>query len=53
MQGKIALEEHFAIPETLEDSHGYFPERVWQEVKHGSWTSRSGASPRWTGTASR
>ena len=33
MQGKIALEEHFAIPETLEDSHGYFPERVWQEVK--------------------
>src|SRR5271155_188584 len=33
MQGKIALEEHFAIPETLEDSHGYFPDRVWQEVK--------------------
>jgi len=33
VQGKIALEEHFAIPETLEDSHGYFPERVWQEVK--------------------
>jgi 2,3-dihydroxybenzoate decarboxylase len=33
MQGKIALEEHFAIPETLEDSHGYFPEDVWQEVK--------------------
>ncbi|MGC2122882.1 MAG: amidohydrolase family protein, partial [Xanthobacteraceae bacterium] len=33
MQGKIALEEHFAIPETLEDSHGYFPEVVWQEVK--------------------
>jgi predicted TIM-barrel fold metal-dependent hydrolase len=33
MQGKIALEEHFAIPETLHDSHGYFPEDVWQEVK--------------------
>ena len=33
MQRKIALEEHFAIPETLEDSHGYFPDRVWQEVK--------------------
>src|ERR1700761_9525531 len=33
MHGKIALEEHFAIPETLEDSHGYFPEDVWQEVK--------------------
>jgi gamma-resorcylate decarboxylase len=33
MQGKIALEEHFAIPETLDDSRGYFPDRVWQEVK--------------------
>jgi 2,3-dihydroxybenzoate decarboxylase len=33
VQGKIALEEHFAIPETLEDSHGYFPDGVWQEVK--------------------
>ena len=33
MQGKIALEEHFAIPETSEDSRGYFPDRVWQEVK--------------------
>ena len=28
MQGKIALEEHFAIPETLLDSRGYFPDRV-------------------------
>jgi gamma-resorcylate decarboxylase len=33
MRGKIALEEHFAIPETLADSRGYFPDRVWQEVK--------------------
>ena len=33
MQGKIALEEHFAIPETLADSRGYFPDRVWEEVK--------------------
>jgi 2,3-dihydroxybenzoate decarboxylase len=33
MQGKIALEEHFAIAETLGDSRGYFPDRVWQEVK--------------------
>ena len=30
MQGKIALEEHFAIPETLMDSRGYFPDRVWR-----------------------
>jgi predicted TIM-barrel fold metal-dependent hydrolase len=33
MQGKIALEEHFAIPETLSDSRGYFPDRVWEEIK--------------------
>src|ERR1700758_2453123 len=33
MQGKIALEEHFAIAETLNDSRGYFPDRVWEEVK--------------------
>jgi gamma-resorcylate decarboxylase len=33
MQGKIALEEHFAIPETSDDSRGYFPDRVWQEVR--------------------
>ena len=33
MQGKVMLEEHFAIADTLEDSHGYFPDRVWQEVK--------------------
>jgi gamma-resorcylate decarboxylase len=33
MQGKIALEEHFAIDDTLMDSRGYFPDRVWQEVK--------------------
>src|SRR3972149_6283643 len=32
MQGKIALEEHFAIPETLSDSAGFFPDRVWSEV---------------------
>jgi 2,3-dihydroxybenzoate decarboxylase len=33
MQGKIALEEHFAIDDTLMDSKGYFPEEVWQEVR--------------------
>jgi len=32
MQGKIALEEHFAIPETAADSMGYFPEPIRQEV---------------------
>ena len=32
MQGKIALEEHFAIPETAKDSMGYFPEPIQKEV---------------------
>ena len=27
MQGKIALEEHFAIDDTLMDSKGYFARR--------------------------
>ena len=33
MQGKIALEEHFAIEDTLNDSKGFFPDKVWQEVR--------------------
>jgi predicted TIM-barrel fold metal-dependent hydrolase len=33
MQGKIALEEHFAIPETLMDSAGFVPESYWPELK--------------------
>jgi predicted TIM-barrel fold metal-dependent hydrolase len=33
MQGKIALEEHFAIPETAKDSMGYFPEPIREEVR--------------------
>ena len=33
MRGKIALEEHFAIPETLQDSAGFFPDDVWEELK--------------------
>ena len=32
MQGKIALEEHFAIPETLMDSAGFLGEDVWPEL---------------------
>lgn len=32
MQGKIALEEHYAIEDTLEDSHGYLPEETWEEL---------------------
>jgi predicted TIM-barrel fold metal-dependent hydrolase len=33
MPGKIALEEHFAIEETLMDSAGFVPEDHWSELK--------------------
>src|SRR4051812_4450442 len=33
MQGKIGLEEHFAIPETLSDSKGYLGDNVWPELE--------------------
>jgi gamma-resorcylate decarboxylase len=33
MQGKIGLEEHFAIPETLSDSAGFVPQDHWEELK--------------------
>jgi 2,3-dihydroxybenzoate decarboxylase len=33
MKGKIGLEEHFAIDDTLNDSKGFFPEEIWLEVR--------------------
>ncbi len=33
MQRKIGLEEHFAIPETLNDSRGYLPDDTWPELE--------------------
>ena len=33
MNGKIALEEHFAIDETVNDSKQFMPETVWTELK--------------------
>jgi len=33
MQGKIGLEEHFAIPETVQDSAGFVPDDHWAELK--------------------
>jgi 2,3-dihydroxybenzoate decarboxylase len=33
MQGKIALEEHFALEETLQDSAGFAPAEDWIELK--------------------
>ncbi len=32
MDGKIALEEHFATQETLSDSAGYLPAHTWEEL---------------------
>src|SRR5580704_1431845 len=32
MQGKIGLEEHFAIAETLADSSVFLPDRCWEEL---------------------
>jgi gamma-resorcylate decarboxylase len=34
MQGKIGLEEHFAIPDTLSDSAGFVPQDHWEELKY-------------------
>jgi len=33
MQGKIGLEEHFAIEETLHDSQVFAPPHLWEELK--------------------
>ena len=32
MKGKIGLEEHFAIEETIMDSHGFLAEKIWPEL---------------------
>jgi hypothetical protein len=39
MTGKIALEEHFALPETLGDSERYFTPDAWQRM-YGALTDR-------------
>ena len=33
MEGKIALEEHWAIPETLQDSAGFVPGTYWDKLQ--------------------
>ncbi len=33
MDGKIGLEEHFAIEETLADSKGFLPDQIWPELR--------------------
>jgi hypothetical protein len=39
MQGKVTLEDHFAIESTLGDSQP-FGSHVWSELRHGFWTFR-------------
>ncbi len=34
MDGKIGLEEHFALEETLADSKGQMPDSIWPELRH-------------------
>ncbi|MEQ1945906.1 MAG: amidohydrolase family protein [Bryobacteraceae bacterium] len=34
MQGKIILEEHFAQPDTIDDSERYFPAALWPDFRH-------------------
>ena len=53
MQGKIALEEHFAIEPTLGDSK-VFGAHVWNELGPRLLDiQQTCASARWTDTASR
>jgi 2,3-dihydroxybenzoate decarboxylase len=33
MKGKIGLEDHFAIDDTLMDSRAFFPDDIWKEVR--------------------
>ena len=33
MQGKIGLEEHFAIEETVQESLDFMPQVVWSELR--------------------
>jgi gamma-resorcylate decarboxylase len=33
MKGKVGLEEHFAIEDTINDSKGFLPDRVWTELR--------------------
>lgn len=44
---KIALEEHFAIEETVQDSAGFVPQSYWPSSSIVCSTSISDASTRW------
>jgi hypothetical protein len=53
VKGKIALEEHFAIPETLQDSAGFVPGDYWKELSARILDITIGACARWTRMESR
>ena len=53
MHGKVALEEHFALPETVQDSAGFVPGDYWIELNPACLTCRTAACARWTPTASK
>ena len=53
MDGKIALEEHFAIDDTLMDSAGFVPETIGRNCGADSSISKTGGLPKWTGTGWR
>jgi hypothetical protein len=38
MNGKIGLEEHFAIEDTLQDSAGFVPGDYWRELRSTATT---------------
>jgi len=42
MKGKIGLEEHFAIDDTLNDSKGFFPDKSGSRCASASWTCMAG-----------
>lgn len=50
MQGKIGLEEHFAIPETLNDSKIFVADSVWPELEKRLSISRNTGCGWWTGS---
>ena len=35
MKRKIAIEEHFAVPDTIDDSERYFPADAWPKMRFG------------------
>lgn len=34
MTGKVTLEDHFALPDTIDDSERYFTPEIWPKMKH-------------------